>query len=184
MSTKRNELKSAADIAKVEQIERKLQVALDGLQDRAAENEDLRSEIDELTSDVEAKEKRIDNLEQRLDEVDARTDLLRVVEQTDEMTGKQRSITLLQHLKRAAEKQAADSSVNKSAKSSVTREQAEIALQHPDVDRTTIYDDMRRTARLVGDEDVCWYDSQSGGESRLWLNLEVGALPVEFNTGE
>jgi len=160
-----------------EQLERKLQVALDGLRDRA-------EEIEALEAQLEAKDDRIDQLEARVEEIDSRTDLMRVIEQSDDMTAKQRSVALLQHLQRAAEKQATDGSVNSGAKSSVTREQAEIALQHPDVDRTTIYTDMQRAARLVGDEDVCWYDSDSDGGSRLWLDLDAGKLPAEFNTGE
>jgi len=165
-----------ASVERLEQLERKLDVAIDGLRDRA-------EEIEALEEKLEAKDERIDELEQRVKEIDARTDLMRVIEQSDEVTAKQRSVVLLQHLQRAAEKQASGNSVNSGAKSSVTREQAEIALQHPDVDRTTIYTDMQRAARLVGDEDVCWYDSDGEGGSRLWLDLDQGSLPAEFHGG-
>lgn len=121
-----------------------------------AENEDLRAEIERL---------------------DARTDLLRLVEQSDDMTGKQRSVALIQHLRRAAERQR---DRGRPAKSSVDRDDAESALQFPDVDRTTIYDDMRRAVRLVDNEAILWYESNSGGESRLKLDLEAGDLPSEI----
>ena len=162
---------------RLQKIERKLEVALDGLRDRA-------DEIQTLEAELEAKDERIDELEARVDELDGRTDLMRVIEQSDKMTGKQRSITLLQHLQRAAQKQGSDCSVNSGAKASVTREQAEIALQHPDVHRSTIYSDMERAVDLVGDTDVCWYGSNGDNETRLWLDLDAGGLPAEFNTGE
>jgi hypothetical protein len=99
------------------------------------------------------------------------------------MTGEQRSATLLQHLQRAATSGTGnDEDVTATREAAVTREQAEIALQHPDVDRTTIYDDMRRAVRLVGNEDVCWYESGDG--SRLCINLEAGELPAQFNGSE
>jgi hypothetical protein len=60
----------------------------------------------------------------------------------------------------------------------VTRQEAEAALHHPDVDRTTIYDDMRRAVRLVDNKNVLWYESSSGGASRLKLDLEAGELPA------
>lgn len=145
----------------------------------------LADRVDELEADNDEKDTRIRELEAEVQRLEARTDLIRVVEQADEMTGKQRSITLLQHLQKAAQRNSDnDDAVTGNGRASVTREQAEIALQHPDVDRTTIYDDMRRAVRLVGDEDVCWYDSDRDGGSQLVLDVTNGDLPTEFNRSE
>lgn len=135
-----------------------------------------RTKMDNLESELEAERQRRRELEAKLEEgeqwrnqierelaeLDARTDLLDLVEAADNVDGRQRSVALLQHLKRQAE------SSNDSA--AVDREAAESALHHPDVDRTTIYDDMRRAARLVGDEAVCRYDEGK-------LRLDLTALP-------
>lgn len=146
--------------------------------------ETLESEQETLEEELAAKDEQIAALEQRVEQLDKRTDLLQLIQNSDEMTGQQRSATLLQHLRRAAESSDGNSDdPTSSRQAAVTREQAEIALQHPDVDRTTIYDDMRRAVRLVDDEDVCWYDSD-GSPSRLHLDLEAGELPAQFQRGE
>ena len=118
-----------------------------------------------------------DELREEIERLDARTDLLKLVDNSDDMTGQQRSITLIQNLHRAALK---ERDRGRSAKASVNREEAETALQHPDVDRTTTYDDMRRAVRLVGDEQLLKYSTATGGGSRLKLNLEAGNLPNEI----
>jgi len=143
-----------------------------------------RESIDELKDDLEAEReerRRLQEenaeLQEEIERLDARTDLLKLVDNSDDMTGQQRSITLIQNLHKAAQK---ERNRGRSAKASVNREEAETALQHPDVDRTTIYDDMRRAVRLVGNKDVLKYNTATGGESRLKLNLEAGGLPNEI----
>lgn len=106
--------------------------------------------------------------------MDARTDLLSLVENSDEITAKQRRIALIQHLKKAAEK---ERERGRDAKASLNKKEAEAALKYPDIDRTTFYDDLRKAPSLVGKKDVLWYESNSGGESRMKLNLENGELP-------
>lgn len=142
----------------------------------------LEGRIDSLEESVAERDRRIAELEgtiqrqaSRVNELDARTDMLQLVECSDSLDGRQRSIALIQHLKKAAEKKRKRG--NK-AHASVNREQAEEALHHPDVDRTTIYTDMKRAARLVGDNTVLSYESTTGGGSRLELNLENGELPA------
>lgn len=130
--------------------------------------------VDELQEENE-------QLRERVDELDARTDLLQVVEKADDLTARQRSIVLLQHLRRAADRKRER---GQPAKASVDRDEAEAALKYPDVERTTIYTDMQRAARLVGNEDVCWYESGGHGESRLKLNLEAGELPANIDEEE
>lgn len=143
----------------------------------------LADRVDDLEAENETLRARNKKLESRISELEGRTNLLHVIESSDEMTAEQRSATLLQHLQRDASNSDSGTANPAGGRSAaVNRKQAEIALQHPDVDRTTIYDDMKRAVRLVGDEDVCWYESDP--ESRLCINLEAGDLPAQFNGGE
>jgi septal ring factor EnvC (AmiA/AmiB activator) len=144
------------------------------LQQEGSHREQVESRLDEFGD-------RLDTVEKEVRRLDARTDLLELVENADEMSGKQRSIALIQHLKRAAER---EQDRGRDAKASVNREDAEAALHHPDVDRTTIYDDMRRAVRLVDDQSILWYGSKSGGKSRLKINLEQGDLPSQIVSEE
>ena len=165
-----------ADSDGTDRLEETLQVALTKISE-------LNERVDEVESDNETLSQENHRLKQRVADLEGRTDLLRLVENSDELTGKQRSITLLQHLQKAAQNSDGNADdPTSSQQASVTREQAEIALQHPDVDRTTIYTDMQRAARLVGDEDVCWYDTGGSG-AQLFLDLEAGELPTEFRGG-
>lgn len=124
---------------------------------------------EELEAELEERDRRLDDLRQQVARVDRRTDMLEFVEHADEATGRQRSVALLLHLKREAEAGAGLDTA------SVDREAAERALHRPDVDRTTIYDDMRRAARLVDNEAVCAYT-----DGTLRLDLEQGELPDEL----
>jgi uncharacterized coiled-coil protein SlyX len=155
-------------------LERRVDAQSDGLSsvwevvdELQEENEKLRERLQELTDDVE--------------QLDARTDLLRVIEDADELTGRQRSTVLLQHLQRQAERKR---DRGQPAKASVDRDQAEAALQYPDVERTTIYRDMERAARLVGNDDVCWYESAGHGQTWLKLDLERAELMTEIAGGD
>lgn len=138
------------------------------------ERDEVRKERDALRGEVEELRQENEDLRAEIERLDARTDLLSFVENSDEMTAKQRRIALIQHLKKAAEK---ERERGRDAKASMNKEEAEAALKYPDIDRTTFYDDLRKAPRLVGMNDVLWYESNSGGESRLKLNLENGDLP-------
>ena len=144
---------------------------IDALED---ERDDARKERDALRGEVEEFQQENEDLRAEIERLDARTDLLSFVETSDEMTAKQRRIALIQHLKKAAEK---ERERGRDAKASMNKEEAEAALKYPDIDRTTFYDDLRKAPRLVGKKDVLWYKSNSGGESRLKMNLENGDLP-------
>ena len=159
-----------AQTVDVEELEARVDALSKGL--AAARESD-----DELKDDLRRLQEENDELREEIERLDARTDLLKLVDNSDDMTGQQRSITLIQNLHRAALK---ERDRGRSAKASVNREEAETALQHPDVDRTTTYDDMRRAVRLVGDEQLLKYSTATGGESRLKLNLEAGNLPNEI----
>ena len=160
--------------ASIEELHAKLESFRDGLENAWESLDSLEAQLTEERAERRRLEAEIEDLRSDVESLDARTDLLRLVEQSDEMTGKQRSVALVQNLRRAAKK---ERDRGRQAKASVDREEAERALQHPNVDRTTVYDDMRRAARLVGNEDVVTYVSASGGGSRLQLNLEAGDLP-------
>jgi predicted RNase H-like nuclease (RuvC/YqgF family) len=138
------------------------------------ELEDVREERDALRGEVEDLRQENEDLRAEIERLDARTDLLSLVENSDEMTAKQRRIALIQHLKKAAEKARER---GRDAKASMNKDKAEAVLKYPDIDRTTFYDDLRKAPRLVGKKDILWYDSSSGGESRLKMNLENGDLP-------
>lgn len=130
-------------------------------------NDELREEIAGLRDQLQNRDAVIERQAERIDRLEQRTDLLQVVEQADEMEAKQRSAALIQHLKRKAERRSAD----EPSRAAVNREEADEALHYPDVERTTIYRDMERAARLVGDTDVCEY---GGGELVLDLDADDG----------
>jgi len=161
----------------VEDLAAKVDTFRDGLRSAWDAIDDLEEELQEEREERRRLEEENEQLREEVERLHARTDLLRLVENSDEMTGKQRSLALIQHLKKAAEKQR---DRDREAKASVNREEAESALQYPDVDRTTLYDDMRRAERLVDNKSVLWYESASGGASRLRLNLDAGSLPEEI----
>lgn len=144
---------------------------IDSLED---ELDGVRKEHGALSGEVEDLQQENEDLRAEIERLDARTDLLSLVENSDEMTAKQRRIALIQHLKKAAEKARER---GRDAKASMNKDEAEAALKYPDIDRTTFYDDLRKAPRLVGKNDVLWYESNSGGESRLKMNLENGDLP-------
>lgn len=132
--------------------------------------EDLEAENDELRERNAA-------LEERVEAVEARTDLLDLVESSDEMDGMERSVALLQHLQKKAEQ---EERRGRMASAAVDKDAAEEALHHPDIDRTTIYSDMRRCERLVDDDDVCYYEGDP--TARLVLNLEAADVKPRFST--
>lgn len=145
-----------------------------------AELQEMRDERCALERDLDAMSERIEAVEEKIARLDARTELLDLVQSSDEMNGEQRSTALIQHLHQKAQKRR---DRGERAMASVNRDEAEAALQYPDVDRTTIYRDMERAVRLVDNEAVLTYDCTAGDEKRLKLNLETDELPVRFTEG-
>jgi predicted RNase H-like nuclease (RuvC/YqgF family) len=137
----------------------------------------LDNRLDELEAENERKDQRIQELETELEVVKARTNLLDLVENSDEMDGMQRAVALLQHLQKKAEK---EGERGRQRSAAIDKSRAEEVLHYPDIDRTTYYDIFRRCERLVGDKDVCHYDGGTG--ARLVLNLENGDVPAKFST--
>ena len=161
-------------VEEIEDLRAKVDTFRDGLRGAWDAIDDLEEQLDEEREERRRLEDENEELREEIERLHARTDLLRLVENSDQMTGKQRSMTLVQHLKKQAE---THRDRGREAKASVNREEAESALQYPDVDRTTLYDDMRRAERLVDNKNVLTYKSASGGGSRLRLNLDAGDLP-------
>lgn len=135
-------------------------------------NARLQTEIEELRQQNEQQDYRFGSLEESLQRLDERTTLLNLVESSDQLDGRQRSIVLIQHLRKKALRR---QDRGDPPLAEIDRDGAEEALQFPDVDRTTIYDDMRRAARLVDNEAVVWYDA-TGSRARLRINLDRGDL--------
>lgn len=173
-----------ADATNSDDIRRYIRALENRLESHSAQLDELRSENTNLRQRGEKLEAENDELRERITEnegdiaeLDARTDLLQVLQQPDEMDGQQRSIALIQHLKRAAERQK-NRPYDSEAKAELDPDAAERALQYPDIDRTTIYSDMERAERLVGDKSVLWYHSGGYGDTSLKINLEAGDLPA------
>lgn len=137
--------------------------------------EDLRAENAELREQVEALQAEKQTLEEEINQLRARTDLLALVEDSDELTAKQRQTILIQNLKRAAEKEA---DRGRAAKASLSPDEAEAALNHPYDDETHVYRDMKRAAALLGDTEILWYDSSGYGNTRLKIDLTEGSVPA------
>jgi len=70
-----------------------------GLREELHDEREQRAEIED---ELEARDERIEELEAEVARLDARTGILEVVENADKMSGKQRAVTLVQHLHRAA----------------------------------------------------------------------------------
>jgi len=109
--------------------------------------------VERLMDDFVALEERVERLEhdheelaelrERVTELEERTDMLRLIEDSDELDGRQRSAALFQH---AVEKiQASD----RLEQVRVDRDMAEEWLHYPNVDRTTLYSDLQRLERLA-----------------------------------
>lgn len=166
-----NETEDGLDDDTSESAEAAISIARDALQSVSEVESRLDDRIETLEATVEA-------LVDRVETVEERTDMLDLIEQADAVGHEQRSAALFQHLKRAAERKDAGRQ-----HAAVDRDKAEEALHFPDVERTTIYRDMERVERWVGDEDVCWY-----AEGTLKLDLdaadEVVTIPHSSSGGE
>lgn len=138
----------------------KLETRVEAVED---ENEDLRKQINQLES----------RHGERIDELDERTDIMTLVEEAEDVSPKQRRTMLLLHMKKMAEDRARN---GKKKSFTVTQEQANEALHAPEIDRTTFYTDFQKLEEWVGNKNVCKYISDTGGESRLELDLTNGRL--------
>jgi len=137
------------------------------------EVEEVQEELNEERQERQRLEEENEELREEIERLDARTDLLRLVQNSDEMDAETRQAALIQNLKEAAEKQRER---GREPKASLSPEEAEAALGHPHKDDTLIYKDMKRAVDLLGNEDVLWYDSAGYGETRLKMDLSEGSI--------
>ena len=141
---------------------------------------ELENTVEQLQDRVTRLEDENERLRDHVADLDARTDLLQLVSDVDEMTAEQRSIAILQHMHRKCKRRDA-------TRVALTRDQVEQCLHHPPLDRSTFYSDMRRCARLVDDESVCWHASDGVGsreETVVVLDLDGGELPQRYQATE
>lgn len=142
----------------------------------------------QLVADIARLEDRLDTLEQqvstverlreRVAELDARTDIMQLVDTSDDLDSEERSTRLLQHMQRKAD-------TNNLSRIALIHSQAVEALHYPDLDRTTIYTDLRRCARLMGDRDLCWYESADQGSiDQATVVLDYDAFRAAATTGD
>ena len=136
-----------------------LQSDLDLLMDRVI---DLETEVEHLRDQVDQRDERIETLEVQVKDLESRTDLLQLVDDSDELDGKQRSTALLQHAQQKAQRNGGSVAID--------QEDAQEILHYPDIHRTTYYSDFQRCARLVGNDRVCRYESDRD-EARLIVDL-------------
>ena len=132
----------------------------------------------ELTKDIVELETRIDEVEERLgtlerlrervDDLDARTDIMQLVDTSDDLPGEARSMRLLQHMQRKASAESFETIA-------LTHDKALEALHYPDICRTTVYSDLQRCARLVDDRDICWYETADEG------NIESACVVLDYD---
>lgn len=145
------------------------------------------SRCEELETMIQQHEKRVRNtliqgddlredvldLQQEVGELRSQLNLMELVENSDDLDHKQRRYVLFQHLKNLARKNQAS---GQGLRAAVDFEEAISALHHPEIDRTTVYNDLRKVADIAGDERVCWYESGSpgpaGNEARVVLDLD------------
>lgn len=133
----------------------------------------LETRVEDLEDDKRELREELAEHKARIDELDERTDIMTLIEEAEDVTPKQRRTMLLLHMKKMAEQRAKN---GRKKSFTVTQEQANEALHAPDIDRTTFYTDFRKIAEWVGNKDVCEYISDTGGNSRLELDLTNGDL--------
>lgn len=161
----------------VEELDAKIKALSEAVGNARSAIDNLEDDLQEEREERRRLEEENEELREEIERLHARTDLLRLVERSDDMTAKERRVALIQHLKQAAEK---ERERNREAKASVNWKEAEAALKYPNIARETVYTDLRKAPGLVGNKDLLWYESSSGGESRLKLNLENGSLSAEI----
>lgn len=159
----------------IEDLHAKVDTFRDGLQSAWDAIDELEAELQEEREERQRLEEENDQLRERIDELDARTDLLSLVQNSEEMPAKQRQTALIQNLKEAAEREAER---DREPKASLTPDQAKAALGHPYADPSHVYRDMKRSAEILGDKDVLWYENDGYGDTRLKIDLTSGDIPA------
>lgn len=128
----------------------------------------LEQRVDELETQLEE----LDRLRERVDELDARTDIMQLVDESDEMGAEQRRLAVLTHMHRKIQRSDSEMCL-------LTVDDVRECLHYPDLHRTTFYSDMQDIAAAV-DSDVCRYRGRGDGRidaAYVVLDLRDGELP-------
>jgi len=134
--------------------------------------------LEERVDDIDGQLSALEDLQERVERLEQRTDMLRLIEEADELDAHQRSAALWQHCVRKAETGRREQIV-------LDRDDAEAAMHYPDIDRTTVYTDMERVERLVGDERVAEYVAAGESETdqaELRVDLSTVSESVDAST--
>lgn len=163
---------SATQLTK-EDLERRLDAQARRIEHLEEQNKQLIDQLGDFASSLSEQQSRIAELE-------ADTDLLRLVEHADEVSAENGRKAILQHMWRAIRNEPGEDRVYAMDPEKVTE-----ILHHPDVDRTTILRWMRTTPRLIGNDDVCWYDGgdtgPGGKPARIHLDIRDAGESVLEN---
>ncbi len=135
------------------------------------------AELSERVDNLEVALEQIDDLTERVERLEERTDMLRLIEDADKLDADQRRAALWQHCVREAHAARTNQTV-------LAHADVERALHHPDVHRTTLYEDMRQVAAHTP-EGVAEYtparDAPSGN-SELQVDLSIVDETVDAST--
>jgi len=135
------------------------------------------AELSERVDEIEERVGAIDNLRERVQRLEERTDMLRLIEEVDQLEADQRRAALWQHCVREARQ-------SPSGQIALNHEDVETVLHHPDVHRTTLYEDMNQVAEQTP-EGVAEYlpaEDTPSGESELQVDLSGVGESVDAST--
>jgi len=143
--------------------------------------------LDAVIEDLAALTERVEHLEddiahvadlrERVQRLEERTDMLRLIERVDTIDAQQRRAALWQHCVREVRQ-------SRAGKIALTHDDVERVLHHPDVDRTTLYEDMRKVAAQTP-EEIATYRPQAdslSGNAELQVNLRGVDDAVDAST--
>ena len=157
--------------AQLQEFKSAAQAAFQKAQAAEQEATECKDRLEAMETDLAAAERENEQLRAELAEVRERTDLLQAVKQASALESEEKAAVCIQNLFNKAR--------NNDGKAALPPVEGLSALGNS-VDRTTIYDVYRRAERLVGDDDLLWYQSEARGSdknSRLILDLNAGTLP-------
>jgi len=132
--------------------------------------------LEERIDDLEVVTETVAELEDRVERLEQRTDMLRLIEQADEMDHEQRRAALWQHCVRRARQRDGEVVLDRDA--------AETALHHPDIHRTTVYDDMAAVAEAVKGDVASYIPAIASetGQAELRVDLTGVDESVDAST--
>jgi len=135
------------------------------------------AELTDRVNQLEDTEEEVEQLRDRVQRLEERTNMLRLIEEADQLDSSQRRAALWQHCVREAKQ-------SRNEKIALNKDEVEKVLHHPDVHRTTLYTDMREVAEKTP-EGVASYvprrESESD-ETELRVDLTVVDKSVDAST--